>query len=134
MKYFKFTFLMFAVCLVMSYVSTNAKEIYGIANFVVKAYKLETNYGKYRTKTDAISEQTYENVGTVRLYSDGGYVDINVNLCRKDGKCSGYRTFSTDHKETYTSNNFVLKGDYTLKFKNPNSTACRVSHSGIWTY
>ena len=133
MKYLKITIIMFALCLFLSYAPTEAQEILGISNIEVKAYKGETSLGKYKTKT-SISKQTYENVGTVKLYGSGGYTDININICNKGGRCTGYYTFTTDQKRTYEGNNFTAVGDYTLKFKNPSFTIYKLSHCGIWTY
>ena len=134
MKYLKFTLFMFVVCLIMSYTNTQAREVLGVSGFEVKAYGLETSLGEYRTKKEDFTTHTYENVGTVKLYGSGEYTNIMVKVCNKAGKCTKYKEFSTNKKLTYSEDAIVLKGQYTLKFKNPKFTAYRLSHSGVWTY
>lgn len=134
MKYLKFTLFMFVVCLIMSYTNTQAREVLGVSGFTVKAYKGETSLGEYRTKKEEFTTHTYENVGTVKLYGSGEYTNILVKICNKAGKCTKYKEFSTSQKETYSEAEITLKGQYTLKFKNPSFTAYRLSHSGVWTY
>lgn len=134
MKYLKFTLFMFAVCLMMSYTNTQAREVLGVSGIKVKAYQLETSLENYRTKKEDFTTHTYENVGTVKLYGSGEYTNILVKICNKAGKCTKYKEFSTNQKQTYSETEATLKGQYTLKFKNPNFTAYRLSHSGVWTY
>ena len=134
MKYLKFTLFMFVVCLIMSYTNTQAREVLGVSGFKVKAYRSETSLGEYRTKKEDFTTHTYENVGTVKLYDSGEYTNIMVKVCNKTGKCTKYKEFSTGQKQTYNENGITIKGQYTLKFKNPKFTAYRLSHSGVWTY
>lgn len=134
MKYLKFTLFMFVVCLIMSYTNTQAREVLGVSGFEVKAYRSETSLGEYRTKKEDFTTHTYENVGTVKLYDSGEYTNIMVKVCNKAGKCTKYKEFSTGQKQTYNENGITIKGQYTLKFKNPKFTAYRLSHSGVWTY
>ena len=134
MKYLKFTLFMFVVCLIMSYTNTQAREVLGVSGFEVKAYGLETSLGEYRTKKEDFTTHTYENVGTVKLYDSGEYTNIMVKVCNKAGKCTKYKEFSTGQKQTYNEDGITIKGQYTLKFKNPKFTAYRLSHSGVWTY
>ncbi len=134
MKYLKFTLFMFVVCLIMSYTNTQAREVLGVSGFKVKAYRSETSLGEYRTKKEDFTTHTYENVGTVKLYDSGEYTNIMVKVCNKAGKCTKYKEFSTGQKQTYNENGITIKGQYTLKFKNPKFTAYRLSHSGVWTY
>ena len=121
MKYLKFTLFMFVVCLIMSYTNTQAREVLGVL-------------GEYRTKKEDFTTHTYENVGTVKLYDSGEYTNIMVKVCNKAGKCTKYKEFSTGQKQTYNENGITIKGQYTLKFKNPKFTAYKLSHSGVWTY
>lgn len=134
MKYLKFTLFMFAVCLIMSYTNIQAREVLGVSGFKVKAYRSETSLGEYRTKKEDFTTHTYENVGTVKLYDSGEYTNIMVKVCNKAGKCTKYKEFSTGQKQTYNENGITIKGQYTLKFKNPKFTAYKLSHSGVWTY
>lgn len=134
MKYLKITLFMFVVCLIMSYTNTQAREVLGVSGFKVKAYRSETSLGEYRTKKEDFTTHTYENVGTVKLYDSGEYTNIMVKVCNKAGKCTKYKEFSTGQKQTYNENGITIKGQYTLKFKNPKFTAYRLSHSGVWTY
>ena len=134
MKYLKFTLFMFVVCLIMSYTNTQAREVLGVSGFEVKAYRSETRLGEYRTKKEDFTTHTYENVGTVKLYDSGEYTNIMVKVCNKAGKCTKYEEFSTGQKHTYNEDGITIKGQYTLKFKNPKFTAYRLSHSGVWTY
>lgn len=134
MKYLKFTLFMFVVCLIMSYTNTQAREVLGVSGFKVKAYRSETSLGEYRTKKEDFTTHTYENVGTVKLYDSGEYTNIMVKVCNKAGKCTKYKEFSTGQKQTYNENGITIKGQYTLKFKNPKFTAYKLSHSGVWTY
>ncbi len=134
MKYLKFTLFMFVVCLIMSYTNTQAREVLGVSGFEVKAYRSETSLGEYRTKKEDFTTHTYENVGTVKLYDSGEYTNIMVKVCNKAGKCTKYKEFSTGQKQTYNENGITIKGQYTLKFKNPKFTAYKLSHSGVWTY
>lgn len=134
MKYLKFTLFMFVVCLIMSYTNTQAREVLGLSGFEVKAYRSETSLGEYRTKKEDFTTHTYENVGTVKLYDSGEYTNIMVKVCNKAGKCTKYEEFSTGQKHTYNEDGITIKGQYTLKFKNPKFTAYRLSHSGVWTY
>ena len=134
MKYLKFTLFMFVVCLIMSYTNTQAREVLGVSGFKVKAYRSETSLGEYRTKKEDFTTHTYENVGTVKLYDSGEYTNIKVKVCNKAGKCTKYKEFSTGQKQTYNENGITIKGQYTLKFKNPKFTAYKLSHSGVWTY
>ena len=134
MKYLKFTLFMFVVCLIMSYTNTQAREVLGVSGFEVKAYRSETSLGEYRTKKEDFTTHTYENVGTVKLYDSGEYTNIMVKVCNKAGKCTKYEEFSTGQKHTYNEDVITIKGQYTLKFKNPKFTAYRLSHSGVWTY
>lgn len=134
MKYLKFTLFMFVVCLIMSYTNTQAREVLGVSGFKVKAYRSETSLGEYRTKKEDFTTHTYENVGTVKLYDSGEYTNIMVKVCNKAGKCTKYEEFSTGQKHTYNEDGITIKGQYTLKFKNPKFTAYRLSHSGVWTY
>ena len=134
MKYLKFTLFMFVVCLIMSYTNTQAREVLGVSGFEVKAYRSETSLGEYRTKKEDFTTHTYENVGTVKLYDSGEYTNIMVKVCNKAGKCTKYKEFSTGQKQTYNEDGITIKGQYTLKFKNPKFTAYRLSHSGVWTY
>ena len=134
MKYLKFKLFMFVVCLIMSYTNTQAREVLGVSGFKVKAYRSETSLGEYRTKKEDFTTHTYENVGTVKLYDSGEYTNIMVKVCNKAGKCTKYKEFSTGQKQTYNENGITIKGQYTLKFKNPKFTAYRLSHSGVWTY
>lgn len=134
MKYLKFTLFMFVVCLIMSYTNTQAREVLGVSGFEVKAYRSETSLGEYRTKKEDFTTHTYENVGTVKLYDSGEYTNIMVKVCNKAGKCTKYEEFSTGQKHTYNEDGITIKGQYTLKFKNPKFTAYRLSHSGVWTY
>ena len=134
MKYLKFTLFMFVVCLIMSYTNTQAREFLGVSGFEVKAYRSETSLGEYRTKKEDFTTHTYENVGTVKLYDSGEYTNIMVKVCNKAGKCTKYEEFSTGQKHTYNEDGITIKGQYTLKFKNPKFTAYRLSHSGVWTY
>lgn len=134
MKYLKFTLFMFVVCLIMSYTNTQAREVLGVSGFKVKAYRSETSLGEYRTKKEDFTTHTYENVGTVKLYDSGEYTNIMVKVCNKVVKCTKYKEFSTNKKLTYSEDAIVLKGQYTLKFKNPKFTAYKLSHSGVWTY
>lgn len=134
MKYLKFTLFMFVVCLIMSYTNTQAREVLGVSGFEVKAYRSETSLGEYRTKKEDFTTHTYENVGTVKLYDSGEYTNIMVRVCNKAGKCTKYEEFSTGQKHTYNEDGITIKGQYTLKFKNPKFTAYRLSHSGVWTY
>lgn len=134
MKYLKFTLFMFVVCLIMSYTNTQAREVLEVSGFEVKAYRSETSLGEYRTKKEAFTTHTYENVGTVKLYDSGEYTNIMVKVCNKAGKCTKYKEFSTGQKQTYNENGITIKGQYTLKFKNPKFTAYKLSHSGVWTY
>ena len=125
---------MFAVCLFMSYTNIQAREVLGVSGFKVKAYRSETSLGEYRTKKEDFTTHTYENVGTVKLYDSGEYTNIMVKVCNKAGKCTKYKEFSTGQKQTYNENGITIKGQYTLKFKNPKFTAYKLSHSGVWTY
>ena len=125
---------MFAVCLIMSYTNTQAREVLGVSGFEVKAYRSETSLGEYRTKKEDFTTHTYENVGTVKLYDSGEYTNIMVKVCNKAGKCTKYKEFSTGQKQTYNENGITIKGQYTLKFKNSKFTAYKLSHSGVWTY
>lgn len=125
---------MFAVCLIMSYTNIQAREVLGVSGFKVKAYRSETSLGEYRTKKEDFTTHTYENVGTVKLYDSGEYTNIMVKVCNKAGKCTKYKEFSTGQKQTYNENGITIKGQYTLKFKNPKFTAYKLSHSGVWTY
>ena len=125
---------MFVVCLIMSYTNTQAREVLGVSGFEVKAYRSETSLGEYRTKKEDFTTHTYENVGTVKLYDSGEYTNIMVKVCNKAGKCTKYKEFSTGQKQTYNENGITIKGQYTLKFKNPKFTAYKLSHSGVWTY
>lgn len=125
---------MFAVCLIMSYTNIQAREVLGVSGFKVKAYRSETSLGEYRTKKEDFTTHTYENVGTVKLYDSGKYTNIMVKVCNKAGKCTKYKEFSTGQKQTYNENGITIKGQYTLKFKNPKFTAYKLSHSGVWTY
>lgn len=134
MKYLKFTLFMFVVCLIMSYTNTQAREVLGVSGFEVKAYRSETSLGEYRTKKEDFTTHTYENVGTVKLYDSGEYTNIMVKVCNKAGKCTKYEEFSTGQKHTYNEDGITIKGQYTLKFKNPKFTAYKLSHSGVWTY
>lgn len=134
MKYLKFTLFMFVVCLIMSYTNTQAREVLGVSGFEVKAYRSETSLGEYRTKKEDFTTHTYENIGTVKLYDTGEYTNIMVKVCNKAGKCTKYEEFSTGQKQTYSEDEITIKGQYTLKFKNPKFTAYRLSHSGVWTY
>ena len=134
MKYLKFTLFMFVVCLIMSYTNIQAREVLGVSGFKVKAYRSETSLGEYRTKKEDFTTHTYENVGTVKLYDSGEYTNIMVKVCNKAGKCTKYKEFSTGQKQTYNENGITIKGQYTLKFKNPKFTAYKLSHSGVWTY
>ena len=134
MKYLKFTLFMFVVCLIMSYTNTQAREVLVVSGFEVKAYRSETSLGEYRTKKEDFTTHTYENVGTVKLYDSGEYTNIMVKVCNKAGKCTKYEEFSTGQKHTYNEDGITIKGQYTLKFKNPKFTAYRLSHSGVWTY
>ena len=134
MKYLKFTLFMFVVCLIMSYTNTQAREVLGVSGFEVKAYRSETSLGEYRTKKEDFTTHTYENVGTVKLYDSGEYTNIMVKVCNKAGKCTKYEEFSTGQKHTYNEDGITIKGQYTLKFKNPKFTAYSLSHSGVWTY
>ncbi len=134
MKYLKFTLFMFVVCLIMSYTNTQAREVLGVSGFEVKAYRSETSLGEYRTKKEDFTTHTYENVGTVKLYDSGEYTNIMVKVCNKAGKCTKYKEFSTGQKQTYNEDGITIKGQYTLKFKNPKFTAYKLSHSGVWTY
>lgn len=134
MKYLKFTLFMFVVCLIMSYTNTQAREVLGVSGFKVKAYRSETSLGEYRTKKEDFTTHTYENVGTVKLYDSGEYTNIMVKVCNKAGKCTKYEEFSTGQKHTYNEDGITIKGQYTLKFKNPKFTAYKLSHSGVWTY
>ena len=134
MKYLKFTLFMIVVCLIMSYTNTQAREVLGVSGFEVKAYRSETSLGEYRTKKEDFTTHTYENVGTVKLYDSGEYTNIMVKVCNKAGKCTKYEEFSTGQKHTYNEDGITIKGQYTLKFKNPKFTAYRLSHSGVWTY
>ena len=134
MKYLKFTLFMFVVCLIMSYTNTQAREVLGVSGFEVKAYRSETSLGEYRTKKEDFTTHTYENVGTVKLYDSGEYTNIMVKVCNKAVKCTKYEEFSTGQKHTYNEDGITIKGQYTLKFKNPKFTAYRLSHSGVWTY
>ena len=134
MKYLKFTLFMFVVCLIMSYTNTQAREVLGVSGFEVKAYRSETSLGEYRTKKEDFTTHTYENVGTVKLYDSGEYTNIMVKVCNKAGKCTKYKEFSTGQKQTYNEDGITIKGEYTLKFKNPKFIAYRLSHSGVLTY
>ena len=125
---------MFAVCLIMSYTNIQAREVLGVSGFKVKAYRSETSLGEYRTKKEDFTTHTYQNVGTVKLYDSGEYTNIMVKVCNKAGKCTKYKEFSTGQKQTYNENGITIKGQYTLKFKNPKFIAYRLSHSGVWTY
>ena len=125
---------MFAVCLIMSYTNIQAREVLGVSGFKVKAYRSETSLGEYRTKKEDFTTHTYENVGTVKLYDSGEYTNIMVKVCNKAGKCTKYKEFSTGQKQTYNEDGITIKGQYTLKFKNPKFTAYKLSHSGVWTY
>lgn len=125
---------MFAVCLIMSYTNIQAREVLGVSGFKVKAYRSETSLGEYRTKKEDFTTHTYENVGTVKLYDSGEYTNIMVKVCNKAGKCTKYKEFSTGQKQTYNENGITIKGQYTLKFKNPKFIAYKLSHSGVWTY
>lgn len=118
----------------MSYTNIQAREVLGVSGFEVKAYRSETSLGEYRTKKEAFTTHTYENVGTVKLYDSGEYTNIMVKVCNKAGKCTKYKEFSTGQKQTYNENGITIKGQYTLKFKNPKFTAYKLSHSGVWTY
>ncbi len=133
MKYFKLTFVMFVICLVMSYSSIDAGST-GIAGLEIKAYKGETSLGVYKTKTDDFTVQKYYNTGTVKLYGSGGYTNINVKICKKGGSCTAYKELSTGKTATFDQNSVILSGSYTVKYKNPKFTAYKLSHSGNWTY
>lgn len=134
MKYLKFTLFMFMICLVLSNTNTKAYDVTGVTGLKIKAYQTETSLGSYKTKKENFTTHTYENVGTVKLYADGEYTNIQVKVCNKSGKCTNYKEFSTGQAQTFSEINASLEGEYTLKFKNPKFTAYRLSHSGVWTY
>lgn len=134
MKYLKFTLFMFAVCLMMSYLPAKARDVAMVSELKVKAYQVETKLGWYKTKTEDFTTHTYQNSGSVKLYGNGDYSNILVKICNDKSYCTAYKEFKTLQKQTYNESKASLKGKYTLKFKNPNFIAYRLSHAGVWVY